>query len=55
MKIITLQKASCKKGVNFDAIEAIEKNSDSVDKLTSLVSKMNMKTDKHEAQYKPQV
>ena len=48
-------KGSCKKGVTFDALEAIDKNNDSIDKLTSLVSKMNMKIDKHEAQYKPQV
>ena len=37
---------SCKKGVTFDAMETIERNSDSMDKLTSLVSKMNMKMDK---------
>ena len=42
-------KSSCKKGVTFDVLEAIEKNNDSIDKLTSLVSKMNMKIDKHEA------
>ena len=36
-------KGSCKKGVTFDALEPIEKTNDSVDKLTSLVSKMNMK------------
>ena len=48
-------KDSCKKGVTFDALEAIEKNNDSIDKLTSLVSKRNMKIDKHEAQYKPQI
>ena len=27
------------KGVTFDAMDAIERNSDSIDKLTSLVSK----------------
>ena len=48
-------KNSCKKGVTFDALEAIEKNNDSIDKLTSLVSKMNMKIDNCEAQYKPRV
>ena len=48
-------KNSSKKGVNFDVLETIERNSDSIDKLTSLVSKMNMKMDKCEAQYKPQV
>ena len=48
-------KGSCKKGITFDALETIEKNNDCIDKLTSLVSKMNMKIYKHEAQYKPQV
>ena len=44
-----------KRGVTFDAMETIERNSDSIDKLTSLVSKMNMKMDKREAPYKPKV
>ena len=39
----------------FDTLETIERNSDSIDKLTSLVSKLNMKMDKSETQYKPQV
>ena len=42
-------KGSFKKGVTFDALEAREKNNDSIDKLTSLVSKMNMKKDKCKA------
>ena len=46
---------SCKKGVTLDAMETIERNSDSIDKLTPLVSKMNMKMDKQEMQYKPLV
>ena len=46
---------SCRKGVIFDAMETIERNSDSIDKLTTLVSKMNMKMDKRETQYKPQI
>ena len=33
---------SCKKGVTFDAMETIERNGDSIDKFTSLVSKINM-------------
>ena len=37
---------SCKKGVTFDVMETIKKNSDSIEKLTSLLSKMNMKMDK---------
>ena len=32
-----------KRGVTFDTLDTIERNSDSIDKLTSLVSKMNMK------------
>ena len=49
-------KTSCKKGVTFDAQETIGRNSDSIDKLISLVSKMNVKMDKQcETQYKPQV
>ena len=40
-------KNSSKKGMTFNALETIEKNSDSIDKLTSLASKMNMKMDKH--------
>ena len=40
--------------MTFDAIETIERNSYSIDKLTYLVSKMNMKMDKQETQYKPQ-
>ena len=46
---------SCKKGVTFDVMETIEGNSNSIDKLTSLVSQMNMKMDKKEMQYKSQV
>ena len=48
-------KDSSKTLVSFDALETVERNSDSIDNLTSLVSKMNMKMNKHEAQYKPQV
>ena len=36
-------------------MDAIERNSDSIDKLTSLVRKMNVKMDKREAPYKPQI
>ena len=46
---------SCKKGVTFNVIETVDRNSNNIDKLTSLVSKMNMKMDKCEMQYKPQV
>ena len=37
---------SCKKGVTFDVMETIERNCNSINKLTSLVSKINMKMDK---------
>ena len=42
-----LSKNSSKKGMIFNVLETIERNSDSIEKLTSLVSKMNMKMDKH--------
>ena len=38
-----------KKGVTFDAMETLERHSDSIDRPTSLVSKMNVKVDKKEA------
>ena len=44
-----------KKGVTFDAMETRERNSDSINKLISLVSKMNMKMDKRETPYKPKI
>ena len=48
-------KKNCEKGVSFGALETIERNSDSIDKLTSLVNKMNMKMDKGETQYRPRI
>ena len=44
-----------KRGVIFIAMETLERHSDSIDKLTSLVSKMNVKMDKGETTYKPRV
>ena len=44
------------KGVSFGAIktkETRDRHSNSIDKLTSLVNKLNIKLDKREAQYKP--
>ena len=41
--------------MTFDVIETLERHSDSIDKLTSLVSKMNVKMDRKEAPYKPKV
>ena len=37
---------SGKKGVTFDTMETLERQCDSIDRLTSLVSKMNVKMDK---------
>ena len=38
------------KGVSFDALDTIDRHSDSMDKLASLVSKLDMKLDKQETQ-----
>ena len=35
-----------KKGVTFDAMETLERNSDCIDRLTSLVSDMKMTMDR---------
>ena len=46
------------KGVSFGALktkETIDRHSDSIDKLTSLVNKLDMKIDRREAQYRPAV
>ena len=45
-------------GVSFGALETkdtIDKNSSSIDKLTSLVNKLDMKLDRQESQYRPAV
>ena len=43
-----------KKGVMFDAMEMLERNSDCIDRLTSLVSDLKMTIDR-KPQYKPKV
>ena len=46
------------KGVSFGTLETKEttdRNSNSIDKLTSLVNKLDMKIDRQEAQYRPTV
>ena len=43
-------KKNNEKGVSFDALEIIDRHSDSMDKLASLVSKLDMKLDKQETQ-----
>ena len=40
MKASQENKKNCEKGVTFGALETIERNSESIDKLTSLVNKM---------------
>ena len=55
MKASQESKMNCEKGVSFGALETTERNSDSIDKLTSLVNKMNMKMDRRETQYRPRV
>ena len=44
-----------KKGVMFDAIEMLERNSDCIDRLTSLVSDMKMTMDRKQSSYKPKI
>ena len=42
-----------KKGVTFDAMETLERNSNCIDRLTSLVSDMKMTMDRKQSPYKP--
>ena len=44
-----------KKGVTFDAMETLERNSDCMDRLTSLVSDLKMTMDGKQPQYKPKI
>ena len=46
---------SNKRGVTFDVMEMLEKNSNCIDKLTSLVSVMKMTIDKKQSPYKPKI
>ena len=46
---------SGKKGVTFDAMETLERHSNSIDKLISPISKINVKMDRKETPYKPRV
>ena len=41
------------KGVTFDAMETLERNSDCIDRLMSLVSNMEMTMDRRQSPYKP--
>ena len=44
-----------KKGVMFDAMETLERNSDCIDPLTSLVSNLKMTMDRKQPQCKPKI
>ena len=44
-----------KKGVTFDAMEMLERNSNCIDRLTSLVSSMKMTMDRKQSPYKPKI
>ena len=44
-----------KKGVTFDAMETLERNSDCIDRLVSLVSDLKMTMDRKQPQYKPKI
>ena len=44
-----------KKGVTFDAMEMLERNSDCIDRLTTLVSDLKVTMDRKQTQYKPKI
>ena len=44
-----------KKGVTFDAMETLERNSDCIDRLTLLVSDLKMTMDRKQPPYKPKI
>ena len=44
-----------KKGVTFDAMETLERNSDCIDRLTTLVSDLKMTMDRKQPHYKPKL
>ena len=44
-----------KRGVTFDAMETLERNSDCIDTLMSLVSDMKMTMDRKQSPYKPRI
>ena len=44
-----------KKGVMFDAMETLERNSDCIDRLTTLVSDLKMTMGRKQPQYKPKI
>ena len=44
-----------KRGVTFDVMETLERNSNCIDKLTSLVSDMKITIDRKQSPYKPRI
>ena len=44
-----------KRGVTFDAMETLDRNSNCIHKLTSLVSDMKMTIDRKQSPYKPRI
>ena len=44
-----------KKGMTFDAMEILERNSDCIDRLTLLVSDLKLTRDKKQPRYKPKI
>ena len=55
MKASQESKKKFDKGVSFSALKTIERNSESIDILTSLVNKLDMKLDRRETQYRPRM
>ena len=44
-----------KKGVTFDTMEILERNSDCIDRLTTLVGDLKMMMDRKQPHYKPKI
>ena len=44
-----------KKGVTFDAVETLKRNSNCIDRLMSLVSNMKMTMDRKQSLYQPRI
>ena len=51
----SLPQKNHKKGVMFDAMEMLERNSNCIDRLTSLVSDMKMTMNRKQSPYKPKI
>ena len=52
---IICPKTIIRKEITFDAMEMLERNSDCIDRLTSLVSDMKMTMDRKQSTYKPKI